>query len=515
MTPTGEDAMHHEPRPTLLTSVHITTPRGRFRTTRALAAAMITPLLAAAGTAAAQCDPQVAAEIDDVVINNLGTGDYFGSAVAIDGETAVVGAPYDNRETGTPLADAGSILPFVRSGGSWMPQGTRIFASNASAAAYFGHDVDIDGNRIVACTLIGDVFVFTRTGTTWMETAHLTISPGGGPLGGLSVAIDGDTIVVGAPYDHIGATDASGAIYVFVYNGATWVQQAKLNPSDAAEFSFQYMGGCVAIDGDTAVAGSNVDAAYVFVRSGTSWSEQAMLTAPDADGNGLGAGFGRAAAIVGDRLLVGAPADTGGVSGGAVYFMTRDAGGAWSLEDKVLAYSAGEGCGSAVDLYGDAAVVGARQAAHSGVSSAGLAHILTGASGAWSIQTTLLEASDIDANDGFGAAVALSGDMAVVGAPGDNWTNLVGQTFNDTGAATFFEVRCDGACCLSGSCAVLSVGDCNALGGVFGGVNSGCAGAACEPAGAPCPADVAPPGGDGVVNVPDLLALLAAWGSCP
>jgi hypothetical protein len=187
----------------------------------------------------------------------------------------------------------------------------------------------------------------------------------------------------------------------------------------------------------------------------------------------------------------------------------------WSLEDKVAGTLAAEGFGSAVDLYGESGIVGAKQASPGGVSSAGRAYILTNDDGDWSIQATLFEMSDVDSGDQFGAAVALNGDAAVVGAPSDNWTNLVGTTFNDAGAATFYDVRCEGACCLSGACAILSVGDCNALGGVFEGLNTSCSGAACEPAATLCPADIAPGGGDGVVNITDLLLLLAAWGGCP
>ena len=135
-----------------------------------------------------------------------------------------------------------------------------------------------------------------------LQQAQLTVADGAAyDYFGSSVAVDGDTAVVGAQSDSIGASADQGSAYVFVRSGATWTQQAQLTAADGAatdEF------GCrVALSGDTAVVcawyddvGANADqgSAYVFVRSGTTWTQQAQLTAADGAANDC---FGSSVAV--------------------------------------------------------------------------------------------------------------------------------------------------------------------------------------------------------------------------
>ena len=103
------------------------------------------------------------------------------------------------------------------------------------------------------------------------------------------MALSGDTALVGAFPEDGPAGEAQGSAYVFTRSGTVWSQQAKLTASDAA--AFDYFGFSVALSGDTALVGTPFDdallpfwdygAAYVFVRSGTVWSQQAKLTAAD------------------------------------------------------------------------------------------------------------------------------------------------------------------------------------------------------------------------------------------
>ena len=124
---------------------------------------------------------------------------------------------------------------------------------------------------------------------------------------GDSVAIAGDTIVVGAPGDDDNGSD-SGSAYVFTRTGTTWTEQAKLTASDGA--ADDYFGSSVAIAGDTIVVGASGDddewqcsgSAYVFTRTGTTWTEQAKLTASDGAANDH---FGGSVAIAGDTIVVG------------------------------------------------------------------------------------------------------------------------------------------------------------------------------------------------------------------
>jgi hypothetical protein len=171
------------------------------------------------------------------------------------------------------------------------------------------------------------------------QQAKLTASDGAaGDSFGSSVALSGDTALVGAPYDDVGANTDQGSAYVFVRSGATWSQQAKLIASDGA--AYDYLGASVALSGDTALVGAhwneigaNFDqgSAYVFVRSGTTWSQQAELTA--ADGTTWDS-FGHSVALSGDTALVGANWDD--TCQGSAYAFVRS-GATWNQQAKLTA----------------------------------------------------------------------------------------------------------------------------------------------------------------------------------
>ena len=139
----------------------------------------------------------------------------------------------------------------------------------------------------------GAAYVFTRSGTSWSQQAKLTGSDiTTNDLFGWSVDISGDTIVVGAKDKSSGSTTNVGAVYVFTRSGTSWSQQAKLTPSSVSQM--QLFGQSVAISGDTIVvgaegetnsSGSQAGSVYVFTRSGTSRSQQANLNATEAAAN--------------------------------------------------------------------------------------------------------------------------------------------------------------------------------------------------------------------------------------
>ena len=155
------------------------------------------------------------------------------------------------------------------------------------------------------------------------EVAKLVASDAqGNDYFGASVAVSGDTAVIGARFEATGGVNA-GAAYVFTRSGGAWTQQAKLMASDAQ--SSDYFGYSVAVSGDTAVigaygeatGGSYAGAAYVFTRTGGSWTQQAKLMASDAQENDL---FGVSVAVSGDTAVIGARLEaTGGSSAGAAY----------------------------------------------------------------------------------------------------------------------------------------------------------------------------------------------------
>ena len=166
----------------------------------------------------------------------------------------------------------------------------------------------------------GSAYVYRRVGATWTEEAKLVAVDGAaGDLFGTSVAISGDALVVGARDRDVMAPN-SGAVYVFRFDGTSWIQEAELSASDGAENDF--LGVRVAIDGDVVVAGAltadagrhDSGAAYVFRFDGTSWTQAAKLTASDGK---AGDQFGNSVGISGDTVVVAAARAGRGVDRGA------------------------------------------------------------------------------------------------------------------------------------------------------------------------------------------------------
>ena len=229
---------------------------------------------------------------------------------------------------------------FTRSGTSWSQQ-AQLTAGDGAAGDYFGYSVALAGDTALVGAYADDVgatddqgsaYVFTRSGTSWSQQAQLTAGDGAaGDCFGYSVALAGDTALVGAYVNDVGAAVDQGSAYVFTRSGATWSQQAQLTAGDGA--AGDYFGYSVALAGDTALVGAylndvgaNADqgSAYVFTRSGATWSQQAQLTA----GDGAAADdFGHSVALAGDTALVGAVADDVGAAAdqGSAYVFLLDA----------------------------------------------------------------------------------------------------------------------------------------------------------------------------------------------
>ena len=277
-----------------------------------------------------------------------------------------------------------------------------------------------------------------RSGIAWTEQAKLLASDGEEfDRFGWSVAVDGDTAVVGAPRN--GALgDLSGAAYVFVRIGEVWTEQAKLVASDggpADEFGWS-----VAIDGDSIIVGSPGDddladasgAAYLFERSGNLWTESAKLHASDVTDSNA---FGTSVSIDGDAIAIGARKAGFQVRPGAVFVFVRSAN-VWTEQAKLQASDGTnqDYFGQAVSISGDTVVVGAHGVDDLGDSS-GAAYLFARSGDLWTEKAKLL-ASDGAEQDDFGEAVAVAGDIAVIGAPGQG---LYQQTF-DRGAAYLFGV---------------------------------------------------------------------------
>ena len=394
--------------------------------------------------------------------SNSDPGDKFGHAMAMDGNTLVIGAPReDGGATGVngdqsdnTQPDAGAVYIFVRDGNSWSQQ-AYLKASNSQGSA--------PGD------LFGDEF-------------------------GTSVSISGDTIVVGAPTEDSNATGVggdqsnnsarrSGAAYVFVRNGTTWTQQAYLKASNAR--ATHVFGSSVSIDGDVLVVGApgenstatgvnnddgshdvntpglDTGAAYVFIRNKSDqWIQEAYLKASNT---GEDDRFGEAVSISGSTVVVGAwredsadinnQIDDSASDAGAAYVFVRAGLGGWTQQAYLKASNpdADDRFGEVISIDGETIVVGARGEDSStrlingpeddnSLPESGAAYVFVRSGTSWS-QQAYLKASNADSvpdpeddgedlnGDGFGVSVAVSGNFIVVGSDGED-SNATGINGN-------------------------------------------------------------------------------------
>ncbi len=359
--------------------------------------------------------------------------DHLGYSVAISGDTALLGA-YRDDDNGS---DSGSAYVFVRNGTGWV-QMAKLVADDGAAGDRFGRSVAIMDDTALVGALgdcdngytSGSAYVFVRNVTRWVQTAKLLANDGTDyDYFGWSVAISGDTALVGAYGDDDNGS-ASGSAYVFnrIHDGG-WVQTAKLLANDGTDYD--YFGASVSISGDTALVGaygyddngSVSGSAYVFVHNGTGWVQMTKLLANDGTDYNY---FGWSVAISGDTVVVGAYGDDKrGRDSGSAYVFVRTHGDGWVQMAKLLAND-----GKAVDMFGysvaisgDTALVGAVHGDDENISNIGSAYLFVRNDTGWA-QTSKLVPHNGTEYDYFGFNVAIGGDSVVVGAYGDGDNGL-------------------------------------------------------------------------------------------
>ncbi len=324
-------------------------------------------------------------------------------------------------------------------------QAAKLTASGGVASDHFGRSVAVSGDTIVVgAASPGRAYVYVRPPAGWSgtRTQSATLIASGSAAGdgfGSSVAINGDTIVVGAPKAILGTNAGQGLAYVFTKPITGWsgtrTQTAALVASDGA--AGDGFGSSVAIDGDSilvgapnAAVGLNADQglAYVFVKPLAGWNGTRPQTAElSAFGGGTGDHFGSSAAISGDTALVGAPDSAVGLNAGQglAYVFSRPLAG-WNgtrsqtAELSAFGGGAGDHFGSSVAISGDTALVGAPDSALGLNAGQGLAYVFARPVDGWSgarSQTAILTAFGGAAGIGFGSSVAIRSDIALVGAP--------------------------------------------------------------------------------------------------
>lgn len=373
---------------------------------------------------------QVVTETAEITYSTPDNSDDFGAAIAVEGELALIGAP---QMFVGPFPGPGAVIAFQRVGDHWQEL-AELAAPDGHARDQFGVAVDISGEwavfgadqRSSLRNLGGAAYVYRFVGGEWLyqqkleapdtvEFAHY----------GLFVAIDGDTIAVGAPNAWSGGV-RTGAVYVYRRSGSTWALEEKLTASDAHDSSTV---GVCDLDGDTLIVGApgqtvgkvlGAGAGYVFTRNGTHWSQQTKLFAPAPEpGDSLGSDV----AIEGDRVAIsGRPTQV-------VRFFER-AGASWSHVDDIQ--GPGGLFGSVIALSGNRLVVG-DFFFDDFVTNAGTVYLYEEGNSGWELSQRFVQ-SMLQNNSEFGLALALEGSQLLVGAPRAN----SGPAFS--GRAYFFDL---------------------------------------------------------------------------
>jgi FG-GAP repeat protein len=291
-----------------------------------------------------------------------GTWNTLGWSAAVSVDVAIGGSPWDPSAANL----AGSANIFRKVNGVWIPD-EKLMPQDLEEGDIFGSSVALLPTVAVVGarwddsvdTNAGAVYVFRYDGFSWVQEQILMPSDGNfNQSMGYSVSISGNRIVTGAPYDNDNGTN-SGSAYIYHFDGSVWIEEAKLLPSDGAANSL--FGWSVAISGPVAVVGAIganwTGKVYVFRYDGSSWVEEADLIGNDT---AQGDVFGKSVAAFGNRFIVGASEDDdNGTASGAAFIFQHD-GFSWSQEAKLLPDDVGtpDRYGQTVSISGQVVAVG-------------------------------------------------------------------------------------------------------------------------------------------------------------
>ncbi len=364
-----------------------------------------------------------------LVASDVEAGDHFGWSVSISGDTAVIGSYLEDNAGGVA---AGSAYVFDRTGTSWT-QTTKLIANDGSISDWFGWSVRIDNNFIaIGAPLddenpvesLGSVYLFKRDLGIWAGIQKLkpsNLSDINGYQFGTSIALLSNTLVVGAPSARTSGSQATGAVFVFNFDGNNWIESQKLLGTNT--YPTDEFGTSVALSQDDIFVGEyheslHIGAVYVFSRSGNTWTQSATLSSDGKPENRFGARM----SIQNNLALIGCFAcpNNQGTGVGQVYVF-RKLANAWVRETVVQASD-----GASQDWFGHAVaqsanliLIGAPQSNGAPGIDAGSFYSFTNVLSNWN-QTNKTDIGDDASNDLFGSSVALTEQYAVIGAAFDD-----------------------------------------------------------------------------------------------
>ena len=346
-------------------------------------------------------------------------------ALSADGNTAIVGSPFDNSHDGAARV-------FVRdNAGNWAQQGPTL--TGDGSASNFGSAVALssDGNTAIVGEALnnssaGAAFVFTRTGTTWSQQQRLTASDASGaPKFGSSVALsaDGSTAIIGGPEDD----SLNGAAWIFTRSNTTWTQKdSKLTPNDADPNGGEEFGYSVALssDGTVALIGGPLDttihngAAWIFTLSSGSWGQSGNKLTPSDGTNAARFGWSVALSADGNTALIGGEEDN---AFGAAWVFVQSSGN-WTQQGSKITPTGTSGSDPqfgwsvALSKDGGTALIGGP----GDNSSAGAAWVFVHHFGTttWNQQGSKLTGGLGDNSTGLSAALSSDGNTALIGCGG-------------------------------------------------------------------------------------------------
>jgi len=350
----------------------------------------------------------------------------FGGTIATDGNTMAVGVQH------APFA----VYVYTNNNGAWTEQ-AKLFSPSGSLTDRFGASLAVQSNTLIVGAGSGGTsglaYVFTNSNGTWVQQTVLVPTGGSGvSFAGSSlngIYLSGTTLAVGAPSESTPAGN-TGSVYIFTTTNGVWTQQARITPTDPLVAGF---GLSVVVQNDTLVVGApftgsvsifDPGAAFVFTRQNGGWTQQTRLDPPDPVPAGL---YGQFVSLDGSTAVVGAPTS----SEADIYVQNN---GAWSAQALIIGPEDSD-FGTSVKVIGDLLLVTSYDdVATTGVFS-GDAFIYTRGGSAWTEQPTLYMAPGVNGIPGPGQTNQRFGNFAAMAKAGSRTIFVISsQTYSNPNA---------------------------------------------------------------------------------